>query len=239
MFYYAKDANINFNNEESQIKALKSEFKLIKKYFEKFDELSNSERRELISYLMDIEYDTGDICLITNSIVKNDHDMIMNLPTRMEYASKKSDEKHEYVYNEVNYLVTTKESFNLEDKRYSYDELMNMYYTRMICPIYEYTKELWRLSPDREQYKKMTTLEDIGIKVEPLPEFELYDIKFDESALNYQDLLFTDSNIIRPGLDLRAEIYLYKLAEKIMNEAHHEDEKKFSKTLEKYRKSRV
>ena len=237
MFFWAKNPNLNndYNTDE-----LKNELMLIKKYFEHYDELSINERIELINHFMDIQYDTRDILLITNSITRADHDMIMELPTKMEDVLIVGYNYQSHpVYNEINYLVTTREDLNLKNKRYSFTELMSMYYTREICPIYKFTKELKKFSDDREPVKMINTLEDYGIDVSPYPEFEQFDIKFDKRALEYQELIFDNSNINKNASDLRVLVYLDRLIDLAKNNERYKCEKNTIKQLNRIKKSKV
>jgi hypothetical protein len=235
MFYSNKGYNVSFDKDESQIKAIMNEYELVKKYFEEFPDLSLEERNELLNHFFDLKYYSSDILYIINSIIKNNHDTIMEIPTKMEDVCIVGfNHKSHLVYNEVNYLVSTKEKLNLPKKRYSYAELRNLYFTRQICPIYKFNKELYNFSDDSEAPKKLTTLADIGVFVEPTNEFGLYDIKFDEHGKKYQDMLFDDSRIYKDYLDAFLQNYLDGLIINVKSNSSFEDEKKYEKKLSKY-----
>ena len=243
MYIWKKDPGFYFDYDLNRTKDLKVELDLIKKYFEKYDELSVEDKKNLILHFMNLDYDTRDICLITNSITKAGHDMIMEIPTKMEYSylhteGRGRDFSYWDVFNEVNYLVTTREDLKLEKRRYSFDEMMDMYYTRKICPILSFTKELKKLSNDNEPVKKITTLKDIGIEVDPYPEFEQFDIKFEERAKEYQNLIFENSQLNKNLMDSYVSNYLDQLLEYCKYGAYYDDEKKAAKKLYKYKMSK-
>ena len=116
--------------------------------------------------------------------------------------------------------------------------MMDMYYTRKICPILSFTKELKKLSNDNEPVKKITTLKDIGIEVDPYPEFEQFDIKFEERAKEYQNLIFENSQLNKNLMDSYVSNYLDQLLEYCKYGAYYDDEKKAAKKLYKYTMSK-
>ena len=246
MYIWKKDPGFYFDYDLNRTKDLKVELDLIKEYFEKYDELSVEDKKNLILHFMNLDYDTRDICLITNLITKAGHDMIMEIPTKMEYSylhteGRGRDFSYWDVFKEVNYLVTTREDLNLEKRRYSFNEMMKMYYTREICPILRFDKELNKFSDDKESVKKITTLKDIGIDVNPYPEFEQFDIMFDDSntAQEFQNMLFKEGRLNKDIMDSCVKHYLDRLIDYAKYGAYYSDEKKMTKKLYKYRDSKV
>ena len=246
MYIWNKDPEFYFDYDYNRTKDLKVELELIKEYFEKYDELSVEDKKNLILHFMNLDYDTGDICLITNSITKAGHDMIMEIPTKMEYSylhteGRGRDFSYWNVFKEVNYLVTTREDLKLKNRRYSFDEMMTMYYAREICPILRFDKELKEFSIDKEPVKKITTLKDIGIDVNPYPEFEQYDITFDDTitAQEFQNMLFEENRLNKDRMDSCVKHYLDRLIDYAKYGAFYSDEKKVTKKLYKYRDSKV
>ncbi len=119
--------------------------------------------------------------------------------------------------------------------------MMNMYYTREICPILRFDKELYKFSDDKEPVKKITTLKDIGIDVDPYPEFEQFDIMFDDSiaAQEFQNMLFEEGRLNKDRMDSCVNHYLDRLIDYAKYGAYYSDEKKMAKKLYKYRDSKV
>lgn len=239
MYLWPRDPEIDFDYDKNQLQVLKKELSYLRTYFDKFDDLSVEDKKELINHLLKYDYDTKDICLITNSITKADHSKIVELPTKMETSyvhqeGRGRDFSYWTTFHEINYLATANEDFEVKNDRYSFSDMMSMYYSRIICPIHQFTKELYYYSDDREPVKKINTLEDIGIKVDPYPEFEQFNLEFDNSAKDYQNLIFEHANLNRAFLDKKVLKYFDKLIDYSKGRALHEDEKKYVRRMKNY-----
>ena len=120
MYLWPRDPEIDFDYDKNQLQVLKKELSYLRTYFGKFDKLSIEDKKKLISHLLNYDYDTKDICLITNSITKADHSKIVELPTKMETAyvyqeGRGRDFSYWTTFHEINYLATANEDFEVKN----------------------------------------------------------------------------------------------------------------------------
>ena len=234
-----KEPNVHFPYDENQTKVLKNEFKLMRKYIEEYDELFPNEKRELINHYSNVMYDTSDICSIVNEITEAGHDMLMTLPTKMETFSYLAYPNGIGFYENckgVHYLVATREELNLESKLYSREEIMNMIKANQIFPIYSFTRELYRPCDDSEPINDVPTLKNFGVDVSSYPEFELFEIHFDDSACVYENHLLENTDSYKFGLDIGVSDYLDRLIKYADTHSNFDDERNYVRKIKEYKK---
>ena len=163
------DSNISFG-EEYTISQIKEEFKYISDYIDKYEELSDKEKYDLLCHFFTFELEKKDFVKLINFWHNRSYSKSVDIPTKIEGVYIESeghgrDFSWWTVKTRTHLVCAVNDNFELEKGKYSYDKIMELIQNGTIYPIYPYGKEIFKHSSDREEYKKISCFIDDEIKV--------------------------------------------------------------------------
>lgn len=170
MKVYLNENNVSFGYNQSQ-KQIEKEMELIEKFINSYDKLDNYEKFDLLSHFYSFYLEDKDFVELINIRYNKKFNKIISIPTKMEceYIQQEGygrDFSWWTVKNRIILKVATTEGFILTDKKYSYDEIVNLINESKIYPVFICSEEISQYSEDKEECKMINSYVPNEIKIE-------------------------------------------------------------------------
>lgn len=168
MKIYLKKNNIRFGYDDATTQ-LENEIKLIDKTINKYEKLNNINKYKLLEHFYLFCVEDKDLTEFINIKYNKNFNKIISISTKMEeqYIVTEgcgnninwSMEKYRIIFR-----CATNDDFNLEDKKYSREEILNLIEQSKIYLIDYSSKKIKDFSEDREKFKNVPSLISKEIK---------------------------------------------------------------------------
>ena len=163
------------------------------------DFIDEIDKYNLINRYFYIKYDINDVLDIINLLNNSNYDSFKCISTKMEkelYDCKGHGTNFKWwqTYNKVCFLCAVESNKYIENKSYTYDELMRLINNNVIFPINSYFEQIDKFSEDREKFKYIKTLKSYGIDVGDI----YFDFDYNNKVViedDYYDIIANDNKI--------------------------------------------
>lgn len=177
-----KATNLSYDFEKN--KNLINEIKLIEKIINEYEKLDDITKYNLIRQFCDLFLKDEDIIELINLKFNKNFNKSVCIPTKMEYdymvqEGHGRDFSWWTVKKRIMLNCAIDKNFILENKNYSYDEIMNLINEKKIYPIYYNSKEINKFSEDKEECKNISCFipNEIEVEKDIFGSYELLSIK--------------------------------------------------------------